>query len=50
MQIDGLNTSNPFKRRVVGTRLIERVEADRVFYDLYYDDNFIETVLWYRKV
>lgn len=50
VQIDGLNTSNPFKRRIVGTRLIEREEVDRVSYDLYYNNNFIETVFWYRKV
>ena len=50
VQIDGLNTSNPFKRRVVGTRLVEREEADKVYYDLYYDNNFIETVFGYRKV
>ena len=50
VQIDGLNTSNPFKRRIVGTRLIKREEADRVSYDLYYNNNFIETAFWYIKV
>ena len=50
VQIDGLNTSNPYKRRVVGTRLIAKEEADRVSYDLYYNNNFIETAFWYRKV
>ncbi len=50
VQIDGLNTSNPYKRRVIGTRLVEREEADRVSYDLYYNNNFIETIFWYRKV
>ncbi len=50
VQIDGLNTSNPYKRRFVGTRLIEREYDDRVSYDLYYNNNFIETVFWYRKV
>lgn len=50
VQIDGLNTSNPFKRRVIGTRLIKREESDRVSYELYYNNNFIETVFWYRKV
>lgn len=50
IQIDGLNTSNPYKRRIVGNRLIEREELDRVSYDLYYNDSFMETVFWYRKV
>lgn len=49
VQIDGLNTSNPYKRRVVGNRLIEREEFDRVSYNLYYNNNFIETVFWYEK-
>lgn len=50
VQIDGLNTSNPYKRRFVGTILIEREDDDRVSYELYYNNNFIETVFWYRKV
>ncbi|MGG7059511.1 hypothetical protein ACQPUY_12295 [Clostridium nigeriense] len=50
VQIDGLNTSAPYKRRVVGTRLVEREEVDKVSYDLYYNDNFIESIFWYRKV
>ncbi|WP_291653298.1 hypothetical protein [Clostridium sp.] len=50
VQIDGLNTSNPYKRRVVGTRLVEREDSYRVLYDLYYNDSFIENVFLYRKV
>lgn len=50
VQIDGLNTSNPYKRRIVGNRLVEREEWDRVSYDLYYNDSFMETVFCYRKV
>ncbi|MPM06225.1 hypothetical protein SDC9_52521 [bioreactor metagenome] len=50
VKIDGLNTSNPFVRRVVGTRLVEREYTDKVLYDLYYGNNFMDNVFWYRKV
>lgn len=49
VQIYGLNTSNPYKRRVVGTRLVEREEVDRVLYGLYYKDSFIENVFGIEK-
>lgn len=50
VKIDGLNTSSPYINKIVGNRLIEREENDRVSYNLYYDNNLIETVFWYRKV
>lgn len=50
VKIDGLNTSNPFVKKFVGNRLVEREEGYRVLYDLYYDNNFIENIFWYRKV
>lgn len=43
-KIDGLNTSNPCVKKVLGNRLLERQEVDRVLYDLYYDNSFIDNI------
>ncbi len=50
VKIDGLNTSSPYVKKIVGNRLIEREDSYRVLYDLYYDNSFIENIFWYRKV
>jgi Domain of unknown function (DUF4362) len=50
VKIDGLNTSNPFVNKRVGTRLVEREGADGFSYDLYYNNSFIENIFWHRKV
>jgi hypothetical protein len=50
VKIDGLNTSSPYVKKIVGNRLIEREYSYRVLYDLYYDNSFIENIFWYRKV
>lgn len=50
VKIDGLNTSSPYVNKIVGNKLVKIEESDRVSYNLYYDNNFIENILWYRKV
>lgn len=50
VKIDGLNTSSPYVKKIVGNRLVEREDSYRVLYDLYYDNSFIENIFWYRKV
>lgn len=50
VKIDGLHTSSPYVKKIVGNRLIEREDSYRVLYDLYYDNSFIENIFWYRKV
>ena len=50
VKIDGLNTANPYVKKIVGNRLVEREDNYRILYDLYYDDSFIDNVFLYRKV
>lgn len=50
VKIDGLNTASPFVKKIVGNKLVEREDNYRVSYDLYYNNSFMETVFWYRKV
>ena len=49
VKIDGLNTENPYVNKIVGNRLIKREDNHGIFYDLYYNDGFIQNVFWYRK-
>lgn len=50
VKIDGLNTANPHINKIVGNRLVKREDNYGIFYDLYYNDSFIQNVFWYSKI
>lgn len=50
VKIDGLNTANPYVKKIVGNILIKREDNYGIFYDLYYNDSFIQNVFWYRNM
>lgn len=47
VQIDGLNTSSPFKLRYEGNKIVVSKKAGRTMYNLYNDDNLINTMCVY---
>lgn len=46
--IDALNTSHPYKHKHVGNKLIKKENLGRKTYELYNDENFIETAFWHK--
>ena len=50
VKIDGLNTANPYVKKIVGNRIIKREDDYGILYDLYYNESFIQNIFWYRKI
>lgn len=46
--IDALNTSSTYEHKRVGNKLINKYNLGRKTYELYNNENFIETAFWHK--